>query len=167
MSEIKSKKTYQQINDFRRVAAARVLTSDPEKESKLVACISDLIGNPKIGEIGAFAFLGGQFSAETKKIYRKHAGVDEKGYILKDANNNYMFTKESEEACEQELKELANKEIEFTPSYCPTSDLPNDLLPAEKEIYLGFVIDPNEIIESTSCYVVGEMSKLSKDPSGC
>lgn len=141
MSDILSKKTYQEINDFKRMATARLANSDLKKENKLISCICDLIGNPMTSELGSLFFLNAKYSKEQKQIYRKYASVDKDGNILKDANNNYVYTKKTEEACEKEIEELANKEIEFEPSYCPESDLPKDLIPAEKQFYKGFVIE--------------------------
>lgn len=134
-------KTYQQINDFRRIASARLNSSDLKKENKLISCICDLIGNPITGEFGSLFSVTAQYAKEQKKIYRKHASVDEKGNILKDAQSNYVYTKKAEELCENELEELCNKEIEIETSFCPESDLPKDLIPAEKQYYKGFVIE--------------------------
>ncbi len=141
MSTIISKKTYQEINDFKRIAMARLATSDLKKESKLNACIFDLLGNPASLDLGTFYHLTAQYASEQNKIRRKYAATDKKGYILRDSQNNYVYTKESEEKCQEELEQLVNNVIEFTPSYCPKKDLPKNLLPAELATYKGFVIE--------------------------
>lgn len=136
-----SVKTYKEIDQFRRIAEIRLQTSDPQKETKLNACIEELIGNPRTGDLGTFYTIGLEYQKKIKQIYRKHAGVDKEGFIIKDANNNYVFTKEAEELVEKEIEVLQTSSVEFTPAYCPAKDWPQQLLPSELIIYKGFVIE--------------------------
>ncbi len=135
------KKTYQQISDFARLASLRLKSSDLNVENKLNSCLMDLLGNPLTGDLGSNFHIGAKYATEQKKIARKHASVDEKGNLLKDVNKDYVYTRLNEEACEKELADLVNSEVEITPSYCPADSLPQDLTPAEKKVYLGFVLE--------------------------
>lgn len=142
MKDLKSQKTYEEIAEFRRVAEMRLnLEREVKTKTKLAECIQDLIGNPDAGELGQFVFVQEKHNLARKKIYRQYASVDERKNIIKDAHNNYSYTKENEEACETALAELNKETIEFTPSYCPIDDLPRDLLSIEKKAYKGFVIE--------------------------
>jgi hypothetical protein len=138
----KTKKTYAEISAFTRLAHARLKTSDLSKENKLILHICDLIGNPLTGEVGSLKLVQEQYNKDLRKLQRKHASVDEKGNLLKNSEGGYVFTKEKEAICDQEIEQLNHKLIEIEPSFCALSDIPDGfLLPSEKNAYIGFVID--------------------------
>lgn len=142
MSELKSKKSYSQIDEFRRIAIMRLNQEKENKaNSKLAECICELIGNPNTGELGSFVFIQEKYNLARKKIYRIYASVDERKNIIKDAHQNYSYTKENEEKCEEALAALDKELVEFSPAFCPAQDLPKDLLSIEKIAYKDFVIE--------------------------
>lgn len=137
-----SKKSFAEIIEFQATASARLSKQKELKEGnlKLSSCIEEMLGVAEMRLPGNLSSLSEKFIKEQKKLQRKHCSVDKNKNIIVSPTGGYCFTKEAEEALDDDFEKLKQQEVEFEPAYCPENDLPT-LSPRERKIYEGFIIE--------------------------
>lgn len=136
---MQSQKTNRQIIEFINFAQS-YLAQNAEAESKFKYAISRMLKR--------CLTLHGKAQDQVEDINIQCCSVDDRGNILRDERNQYMFTKEQMVARTKAQRELMNKTVQIE-AYISTDTPPSPLSPDDIEICEGFVLStaaPLEVV---------------------
>jgi len=143
MEQNTSIKSYQDIFEFSHVADNYKKRTNL-KDSKLIHALTKMTGDAELRKKGILSEVISDFYDKQNDLKLEYAAVDSNGIIIRDANMNYRYTKESERALIQALKDLNNKYITIDSFYIKEEEIPKDLNQYELDFFKGFVIKPTE-----------------------
>ncbi len=136
-------KTYQQVFTFFSEAGA-FIESVGQTEMVFVRALEKMIGSKKNRTVGRLSDFYTEYNEKIEDYRIDHCEKNDKKHILRDEFNNRVWTVEGERKLNKAIKSLNKLEVEFYPYYVKADDVPADLLQSQKEIFMGFVIEPIE-----------------------